>query len=272
MITSGGLLRADSPPHLPISDLAMDTPQPTTASPRRAIVIGASSGIGAALVEALAAEGASVGAVARRAGLLDELSAAGGRILTRSHDVRDSAAVPELFEELVRELGGLDLLIFAAALMPAVERDEYNTEKDLAMLAVNVGGAIAWCNEAAGFFKSQRRGHIVGISSIAADRGRKGAPVYGATKAALDHYLEALRNRLSEANVSVTTIKPGFVATDMTAGMGKLPFIISAPSAARRILSAVRQGAETRYVPLRWWLVGRALGLVPSFIFKRLNV
>ena len=238
----------------------------------RAIVVGASSGIGAALVRQLAAEGWALGALARRRDRLEQLSADVGGILCRAHDVRDAPAVPALFEELVSELGGLDLLIFAAAAMPAVERDEYNTEKDLAMLTVNVGGAIAWCNEAAGFFKSQRAGHIVGISSIAADRGRKGAPVYGTTKAALDHYLEALRNRLSEANVSVTTIKPGFMATDMTAGLGKLPFIISAESAAERILRAVRRGAETRYVPMRWWLVGRLLRLVPSFIFKRLNV
>jgi short-subunit dehydrogenase len=255
-----------------MSDTPPRTDGASTAPAGRAIVIGASSGIGAALVEQLAAKGWSVGALARRKDRLDELKPGSGVICRRSHDVRDTEAVPLLFEELARELGGLDLLIFAAAVMPKIGPSEYNTQKDLAMVTVNLCGAIAWCNEAANFFSSQRSGAIVGISSIAADRGRKGAPVYGMTKAALDHYLEALRNRLSESNVKVTTIKPGFVATDMTAGMDKQPFIISAETAAERILCAVRCGVQTRYVPMRWWFVGRILRLIPSFLFKRLNI
>jgi short-subunit dehydrogenase len=246
---------------------------------RRAIVIGASSGIGAAIVKQLAREGYAVAALARREGELRELAAAcaddanasGGRVIARAHDVRNHGEVPRLFEELVRSLGGLDLLVFAAGIMSKIERTEYDTAKDLEMLAINFGGCVAWCNPTANLFRTQRSGTIVGISSIAGDRGRKGNPMYGSTKAAMDHYLESLRNRLGECDVHVCTIKPGYVDTVMTQGMDKLFWLISPETAARRILRAARRRANTRYVPMRWGLVGFVIRNIPSFLFRKLN-
>ena len=156
------------------------------------------------------------------------------------HDVCDTQAVGPLFEEVVRDLGGLDLMIYAAGIMPAVGRAEYNTELDLAMLNVNVAGCAAWCNPTANLFRTQRSGTIVGISSIAGVRGRKGNPMYGTTKAAMDHYLEALRNRLGDYGAHVCTIKPGFVATPMTADVPGMFWVISAETAAKRIMRAAR--------------------------------
>lgn len=246
---------------------------------RRAIVLGASSGMGAALVRQLAGEGYRVAALARSADKLEALeegcaaacAETGGRVLTRVHDVSDTDAVPALFEELVRELGGLDLLVFAAGIMPAVEPTEYDTEKDLSMLAVNLAGCIAWCNPAANYFRTQRWGTLVGISSVAGDRGRRGAPVYGTTKAAMNCYLESLRNRLSESGVHVLTIKPGFVETRMTAGMDGLFWLISAEEAARQILRAARGKAQVRYVPRQWWALMTVVRSIPSFVFRKLN-
>jgi NAD(P)-dependent dehydrogenase (short-subunit alcohol dehydrogenase family) len=252
-------------------------PSPSTA-PGRAIVVGASSGIGAAIARQLACEGWQVAALARRAGDLDRLAAecrdacgtSGGRILPARHDVRDADEIPELFERLVRDLGGLDLLVFAAAVMPDVAPAEYDTAKDLEMLSVNLGGCIAWCNAAAVLFRTQRSGTLLGISSIAGARGRKGNPVYGASKAAMDHYLEALRNRLAEAGVHVCTIRPGFVDTAMTRGK-KVFWLISAEEAARRSLDAARRRVNVRYVPRRWRLVALVLVLIPSFLFRKLS-
>jgi len=156
--------------------------------------------------------------------------------------------------------------------MHRIGRDEYDTRKDLEQVAVNLGGCIAWGNAAALYFKSQRAGTIVGISSIAGERGRKGSPVYGTTKAAMNTYLEALRNRLAESNVHVCTIKPGFVDTAMTAGMGKLLWVVSADEAARQILVAARTRANERFVPRRWWFVATAIRSIPSFLFRHLNV
>ena len=249
------------------------------AAERRAIVVGASSGIGAAIVRQLVHEGYRVVALARRRPALDELvracapaaRASGGAVFARAHAVHDVGMVPALFEGAARELGGLHLVVYAAGVMPEVGRDEYDTAKDLEQVAVNLDGCIAWCNEAAKLFRTQRSGTILGISSIAGDRGRKGSPVYNTTKAAMNTYLEALRNRLAESGVHVCTVKPGFVDTVMTQGK-KTFWLISAEEAARLSLAAARSGANVRYVPRRWWLVGTVIRSIPSFLFRHLNV
>jgi decaprenylphospho-beta-D-erythro-pentofuranosid-2-ulose 2-reductase len=257
-----------------------DTPLQVRASsaraapPCRAIVVGASHGVGAALVRQLAREGSRVAALARSAEPLDELARAegGGRVLPRRHDVRDVDAVPALFEELVRELGGLDLLIYSAAIMPPVGRTEYDTPRDLDVLAVNFGGLVAWGNAAAQLFRTQRAGVLVGISSIAADRGRKRNPIYGASKAAMDHWLEALRNRLAGEGVHVCTIKPGYIATRITEGLDHMFWVSSPEQAAAAVLAAARAGANVRYVMRRWRVVGTVMRLLPSFVFRRLDL
>lgn len=247
---------------------------------RRAIVVGASSGIGAALVRQLIREGYAVAALARRQEELDRLEdqagilgdESGGRIIVRAHDVQHTGEVPELFESLVKDLGGLDLLVYAAGVMPENGEREYDTTKDLFTLAVNTGGCIAWCNPTAHLFTTQRSGTIVGISSIAGDRGRKGFPVYCTSKAAMNTYLEALRNRLSEVGAHVCTIKPGYVATRMTEGMDGLFWVATPEEAAISVLRAARGKANTRYVKRRWWMVGTIIRSIPSIVFKRLSV
>lgn len=246
---------------------------------RRALVVGASSGMGAAIVRQLASEGFQVAALARRGPELRELAAecrvscesTGGAVHVHEHDVTDTAAIPELFEEIVRELGGLDLAVYAAGIMPPVEPGEYDTARDLTVLDVNLNGCIAWCNEVARLFQTQREGTLVGISSIAGVRGRRANPVYGTSKAAMDHYLEALRNRLAVVGAHVCTIEPGFVDTPMTEGLG-LKGAISATSAATQILRAARRGVNTRYVPRKWELVALIVRHIPSVVFKRLDI
>ena len=241
-------------------------------------MVGASSGIGEALVRRLAGEGYHVVALARRAEALAALQASagpqaealGGSVRAEPHDVLDSAAVPDLLERLVRELGGLDLFVYAAGVMPTVAPGEYDTTKDLEMLAINFGGCVAWCNQVARLMGSQRSGIVIGISSIAGVRGRKGNPMYGSSKAAMTHYLESLRNRLSERGVHVCTILPGYVDTVMTQGM-KTFWLISADQAARTILWCARRGVNERFVPWRWGIVALVLRLIPSAIFRKLN-
>jgi decaprenylphospho-beta-D-erythro-pentofuranosid-2-ulose 2-reductase len=242
-----------------------------------ALVVGASSGIGAALAKRLAVDGCQVALVARREAELAQVCEAintGGATRARAyaHDVRAVDEVPALFQQIAADLGGLDLVIFTAAVQPKVAPDEYDTGKDRMMVEVNVIGAMAWLNEAARRFERAGAGTIVGISSIAADRGRRGNPAYGATKAALDHFLEALRNRLSQRGVAVVTIKPGFVDTDLTKGMSGLFWLISPDQAAAKILAAARRGSVTAYVPARWRVVGLIIRSIPSFLFRRLKI
>lgn len=215
--------------------------------------------------------------IARR---LDTLNAAiatfdtsnGGAAHALEHDVTNREEIPRLFQESARLLGGLDTIVYAAGVLPDVGPEEFSTEKDAEIIEVNLLGAIAWLNEASHRFATTGSGRIVGISSIAGDRGRRGNPVYCTSKAALNTYLEALRNRLSVKGVRVTTVKPGFVNTAMVEGKSGLIWLISPGKAAKVILGAVERGREHLYVPARWWLVGRIVRSIPSFIFRRLNI
>ncbi|MFT7679059.1 MAG: decaprenylphospho-beta-D-erythro-pentofuranosid-2-ulose 2-reductase [Planctomycetota bacterium] len=263
--------------------LTMSSPETTESVPissaagPRALVVGASSGMGAALVRRMAGQGYRVMALARRLDRLEALAAevAGGpgEVHVRQHDVLDRDSVPALFEESVHALGGLDLVIYASGVMPEVGPLEYDTQKDIGQVEVNLCGAMAWCNEAARLFQSQRSGTILGIGSVAGDRGRKQNPAYHATKAAFATYLESLRNRLDAYGVRVVTIKPGPVETEMTAGLGDMPLMISADKAAAAILRASKGGFfDTRYLPLPWLPIMTIIKAIPSRIFRHLNV
>ncbi len=244
-----------------------------------ALVVGASSGIGEGLARRLGMAGYRVALVARREPELrriaDKINELAGRetAFVFPHDVRNVDEVPALFEKIFETLGGLTHVYFAAGVMPAVELNEYNLEKDRLMVEVNLLGCIAWLNCAADLFSRLKSGVIVGVGSIAGDRGRKGQPVYNTTKGAQAIYLESLRNRLaSHDNVRVVTIKPGYVESTMTAGKGNLLWMISADEAARRIIEAGERSRGTVYVPRRWRFVSWVLRAIPSFIFRRLEV
>ncbi|MFI5264364.1 MAG: SDR family NAD(P)-dependent oxidoreductase, partial [Candidatus Kapaibacterium sp.] len=176
---------------------------------KHAVVIGASGGIGEALVYELAKQGVSVALIARRKEELERVALEAIRLSTIDnrpstarfppfvHDVTHFSEVPALFQEITKQLGGLDLIIYNSGIMPVVAKDEYNFEKDRSILETNLLGAFAWLNEAAMRFQNAGEGTIVGISSIAGERGRRGMPAYMTSKAALSTYLESLRNRLS---------------------------------------------------------------------------
>ncbi len=242
---------------------------------RRAVVVGASSGIGAAVAKRLARAGYMVALVARRGDQLAELAAEIGddRAFVYEHDVTNYAEVPALFDRIVDDLHGLDTIVYAAGVMPDVAADEYDFAKDLQMVEVNLLGMMAWLNEAADLFTRMKNGTICGIGSVAGDRGRKDRPGYNASKGAQAIFLEALRNRLAAFGVSVITIKPGPVATPMTAQLGDMPFMISAGEAARRIVAAIAKPAKGEvYVPRRWRYIMLVIRHIPGFIFRKLGI
>ena len=245
---------------------------------RHALVIGASSGIGEALARRLAAGGARVALVARRAQQLDEIvasiNATSGeqRAYAFAHDVRNAGEVPELLQRISCALGGLDLVVFAAGIQHRVAFDEFDVAKDQEMLAVNLAGAVAWLDPVADRFGRLKRGTIIGIGSVAGDRGRSANPAYNTSKAGLHTFLEAIRNRIGRHGVRVVTIKPGFVETRMNAGPGGALWRISANRAAEIILRAARRGRETVYVPARWRYLMWVIRSIPSCVFKRLRV
>jgi decaprenylphospho-beta-D-erythro-pentofuranosid-2-ulose 2-reductase len=229
----------------------------------RALVIGASSGIGRELALQLAASGCRVACVSRRA------EPVGENLQTYVHDVTEFSEIPALFQTVCHDLGGLDVIFYCSGVMPAVAFEEFDFAKDHQMVEVNILGAIAWLNEAATRFSAEKRGTIVGIGSVAGERGRAPKPVYGATKAFLDTYLESLRNRLGSKGVKIVTIKPG--PTDTPMAVDHLGKKLPAREAARQILQAARSGKRVAYVPGVLKLVFAVIKALPSPVMQRLK-
>ncbi len=235
-----------------------------------AIVIGASSGIGREIVRILAAKGVKVAAVARRKALLDELvTEFPSLVQAYEHDVVQTHDVPGLFLEITKNLGGLDLFVYNSGVMPEVAATEYSFDKDLHMVNVNILGAIAWCNQAAERFQNTKHGYLVGIGSVAGDRGRMLQPVYNASKSFLHTYLEALRNRLSRHGVVVSTIKPGPVDTELAAHMSMKK--MSAHHAAEICVSKFTKNGE-HYLAFFHRFAFYIIKRIPSPIFRKLKI
>lgn len=269
--------------HLSLEDKLSNHPKSAIATPlnprRRGIIIGASDGIGAALARRLVREGYTLALLARRPEKLDSLSREinqlTGEPSTRAyvHDVAEYEQVPALLRRIVADLGGLDLVVFVAGVnYPPGGIDKYNFENDRKMIEVNLIGAMAWLIPVAEMFQSARAGQIVGIGSVAGDRGRVGNPGYNTSKAGLDTYLEALRNRLTRHGVNVLTVKPGFVQTEMLkAAQGATPFTIPTEKAVDDIWNAIRKRKQVVYTAPIWRWIMLAIRHTPSFIFRRLS-
>lgn len=244
---------------------------------QRAIVVGASSGIGAAIARRLADEGASVALLGRREAELravaDDIARAGrGRAMAVVHDVTRVDEIPGLFERLKSELGGLDLWVYAAGVMWPTAESEYDAARERETMNVNVLGAMAWAAPVGACFEAQRGGTMIALSSIAGERGRRTNAAYTTSKAALTTYFEAMRNRLSRYGVNVVTVKPGYVDTVMTKGVPGLFWLISPDDAARRILAEARRGGSpSTFVPRRWGAVAFVVRHLPSRVFRHLN-
>jgi NAD(P)-dependent dehydrogenase (short-subunit alcohol dehydrogenase family) len=238
-----------------------------TDKPQKVIVVGASSGLGAELVRQLQERGAKVAAVARREDRLAQLPSG---TLTYVHDVTHYADVPDLFQKIATDLGGLDMVIYASGIMPAVRGNEFDFEKDRAMIETNLLGAIAWLNQAAERFAAAKHGTIVGIGSVAGDRGRQGQPVYNTSKAALATYLEALRNRLSKLGVRVVTIKPGPMNTEMTSELN-LKGAMSPSQAAHIVLQKAERTGE-HYLLFTHRILFYIIRRIPSPLFRKLKL
>ncbi len=253
-------------------------PPPTPLHPRRrGILIGASGGLGAALSRRLAREGYVLALLDRNEkplkALCTQINQEFGetRAMPYRHDVTDYDSVPSALRKAVADLGGLDLFVYLAGVIHFPAADEYNFAEDRKMVEVNLLGAMAWMSQVAPLFQSMRAGQIVGISSVAGDRGRVSNPGNNTSKAGLTAYLEALRNRLTRHGVNVITIKPGFIKTDMLRGIQKPIFAVTPEKAADLIWRAIRGRKQQVYVSGIWFWIMLVVRNIPSFIFRRLN-
>jgi decaprenylphospho-beta-D-erythro-pentofuranosid-2-ulose 2-reductase len=266
-----------------LEDTVSNRPKPAVATPlnprRRGIVIGASDGMGAALARRLAREGYTLALLARRGDKLEslcrEINQMTGEHRARAyvHNVAEYENALPLLRRIVADLGGLDLVVFVAAVnYPPGGIDKYNFEHDRTMIEVNLIGAMAWLTPVAEMFQSAKGGQIVGFGSVAGDRGRVGNPGYNTSKAGLATYLEALRNRLTRHGVNVLTVKPGFVQTEMLkAAQGPTPFTIPVEKAVDDIWQAMKKRKQVVYTAPIWRWIMLVIQHTPSFIFRRLS-
>ncbi len=236
---------------------------------KKAIIVGATSGIGRQLAEKLIAENWSIAITGRRLDLLNEIKQkSNDRILIQEHDIRALDDSGEKMEFLFKALGKVDMVIVAAGML------ELNQNLDLVkednMIQTNVLGVAKVYEFVFSKFKVQGYGHLVGISSIASIRGNRNFPAYSASKAFQANYLESLRCIIKnqKLNIKITDIQPGFVDTKMAIG-DFVFWVVPLEKAANQIYSAIKQQKKKAYVSKRWKLIAWGMKIAPNWILEK---
>lgn len=239
----------------------------------KVVITGASSGIGAALARAYAARGATLGLVGRRGEALQALSESlPGEHLVMVADVADAEAMTRVARDFLARHGVPDIVIANAGVSAGTLSEE---QGDLAVfsriLQTNLIGMVASFQPFIIPMRRQRRGHLVGISSVAGVRGLPGASAYSASKAAVSRYLESLRVEMRGTGVAVSEIRPGYIRTPMTdVNTYRMPFIIDADVAAARFIRAIERAPARVTIPWQMACVAPLLACLPAWLYDRL--
>jgi len=235
---------------------------------KKVIIIGASSGIGEALAKTFAHQGHTVGLTARRVDKLRELSKSlPGNTFVKEMDVTKYEEARQGLHALIKEMGGMDIIVLNAGY--GVFKADWPTE--LQTIQVNVTGFAALGNFAFEYFKEKSGGQIVGISSVSANRGHRKLTTYAASKAFISHYMAGLRHRAFKKGypITVTDVKPGYVATPLTEGNRGMFWVIPLEKAAQQIYKVIMKKKDHAYVTGRWALIGWFMRNAPQWLYFR---
>jgi short-subunit dehydrogenase len=241
------------------------------------LVLGATSSIAIAAMRQLVSPARRFMLVGRNS---DRLTAVAQDLLTRGAasvdiwvmDLDDTTGHPEMLATAAQRLGKIDLALIAHGVLGNQQTAEQDFEAAAAILHTNFMSAVSLCTWLGNYFQLQHGGSLAVISSVAGDRGRKSNYVYGASKGALNIFLEGLRNRIDRDGVQVLTIKPGFVATPMTAHVEQNLLFASPEKVAKGILHAVDKRKDVVYVPGFWALIMFMVRSIPGWQFKKMNM
>ena len=238
-----------------------------------AVVTGASAGIGAELARQLAAQGAKVALIALPEQILDDtarsIADAGGTVRAFGVDVADQDGMSKAISDVSTAFGPIDVLILNAGIGGVTTVEQFSARLFEAMVRVNLLGAIYALEAALPAMLSRRSGHIAGMSSLSSLRGQPVFSGYCATKAALATLLEGLRIELQPYGISVTTVRPGFVRTPMTAAFGAPRFLMEVEPAARVILKAIAAGRAEVNFPWQWAVISEIVKWLPNRVYDR---
>lgn len=239
------------------------------------LILGAASDIGKNLAYIFARNGFNLTLAVRRT---DELASLASDIQIRhkisvvivNFDALDYASHLNFYEELPVKP---DVVICIFGYLGDQKKAEQNFAEAAQILHSNFTGAVSILSIVANDFEARRVGSIIGISSVAGERGRQSNYFYGSAKSGFTAFLSGLRGRMWKSGVSVLTVKPGFVQTKMVAHLKLPPFITGKPErVAEDIFSAWEKGKDILYTPKIWRLIMALVRAVPEGIFKKLNV
>ena len=238
---------------------------------RRAIVIGASSGMGLEVTKLLLNDGWQVGVAARRIDRLLSIKESYPEIVCERIDVTQENAA-DLLLQLVEKLGGMDLFFYASGI--GKKNPQLSSDIELNTVQTNALGFTRMVGAAYQFMATNGGGQIAVISSIAGTKGLGPAPSYSATKAFQNSYIEALEQQANSRNlnISFTDIRPGFVDTELLKGDNHYPMLMDAKKVSKQILSAIYQKKHVAVIDWRWRIITFFWRLIPRFIWRRLRL
>jgi len=244
-------------------------------TPKKILVLGATSGIAEACVRLWAARGDSLFLVARNQGRLNTVAAdasvrGASYVGLAAADLNDTAAHPELLAHAADALGGIDIAFLAFGVLG--DSDDHSFAAAAPVLHTNLiaaASAVLWL---ADYFVPRHAGTLAVLSSVAGDRGRKSNYIYGASKAGLSALVDGLRNRIDREGVRVMTIKPGPVRTAMTESMKGSARFADVEKVAATLVAAIDKGTDVVYVPGIWRVIMAVVRSIPERIFKKLNL
>ena len=233
------------------------------------MITGASSGIGEALARHYAADDVVLGLISRRKAGTDGLP---GQIVSYSLDVTDAPALAAAAQDFIRRFGAPDLVIANAGIASGTDgTDLRDVAKLKKLLDVNVAGLAATFAAFAPAMREAGRGTLAGIASVAGFRGLAGNGAYCASKSAAIRWMESLRAELYGSGVSVVCVCPGYIDTPMTqVNRFRMPFLLSADEAARRIARAIAGKRRLAVIPWQMALASLALRAMPGWLYDRL--
>jgi NADP-dependent 3-hydroxy acid dehydrogenase YdfG len=233
----------------------------------KAIIVGASSGIGLEVARLFIQRGWTVGVAARRLDLLQTIGAAD----VEQIDVT-SADAPEKLMQLVDRLGGMDLFFYASGI--GKQNRELTPDIELATVETNGLGFTRMIGCAYRYFAQQGRGHIAAITSIAGTKGLGPAPAYSATKAMQNVYLQALEQQANARKLDIrfTDIRPGFVDTALLSGTFHYPMMLKPQAVAREIVSTIEHHKHIRVIDWKYRILTAVWRRIPRCIWRRIKL
>lgn len=233
----------------------------------KAIIVGASSGIGLEVARLFIQRGWTVGVAARRLDLLQTIGAAD----VEQIDVT-SADAPEKLMQLVGRMGGMDLFFYASGI--GKQNRELTPDIELATVETNGLGFTRMIGCAYRYFAQQGRGHIAAITSIGGTKGLGPAPAYSATKAMQNVYLQALEQQANARKLDIrfTDIRPGFVDTALLSGTFHYPMMLKPQAVAREIVSAIEHHKHIRVIDWKYRILTAVWRRIPRCIWRRIKL